>query len=338
METAKTERIISAKEFAKKNTGAVRPALRWDGSVPPAQWQAAARKKLWELLGLNKFSPCPLNVNVEYERPYGAHTERRFTFESEAGWTVPCVMLLPRTAPKGVMICLQGHSTGMHNSLNRVLYDGDEKAQDGDRGFAVQAADRGYAAVALEQRAFGECGGTPRPDCYLAAMTSLLAGRTLLGERVWDVKRAIEAIGSAFGFADLPFYCMGNSGGGTATVYAAAVLPELAGAMPSCSVCTWEKSITYTTHCACNYVPHIAEYFNMGEIAALIAPRAYVQVNGRDDDIFLLDGAREAFDGAKRVYEALGAKNRCALVVGEGGHRFYADDAWPVFERLTADA
>ena len=166
-------------------------------------------------------------------------------------------------------------------------------------------------------------------------MMSLMVGRTLLGQRIWDVKRLIEALKTHFGFADLPYYCMGNSGGGTATVYAAAVLPELAGAMPSCSVCTWEKSIANTVHCACNYVPGIARYFDMGDIAALIAPRPYVQVNGRFDDIFLLDGAEAAFNGAKRVYEALNAADKCRFVIGEGEHRFYADAAWQAFNELT---
>ena len=328
-------KIRAAKDFAKELVRNETPRMRWNGTEDPVRRQTESREKLASLLGMDRFEPCPLNVQVEFERQWSGHTETRFTFESEAGWTVPCHMLTPNGTPKGVMICLQGHSTGMHNSLNRRLYDGDEDAQSGDRGFAVQAADRGYIAVALEQRAFGECGGTPRPDCYHAAMMSLMVGRTLLGQRIWDVKRAIETLKTHFGFACLPYYCMGNSGGGTATVYAAALLEELAGAMPSCSVCTWEKSIANTVHCACNYVPGIARYFDMGDIAALIAPRPYVQVNGKDDEIFLLDGAKDAFNGAKRVYEALGAADKCRLVVGGGGHRFYAADAWPVFEELT---
>ncbi len=161
-----------------------------------------------------------------------------------------------------------------------------------------------------------------------------MVGRTLLGERVWDVKRAVEVLKTEFGLADLPFYCMGNSGGGTATVYAAALLPELAGAIPSCSVCTWEHSIAMRQHCECNYVPHIAEYFDMGEIAALIAPRPYVQVNGRDDPIFLQVGAEDAFREAARVYAAAGASENCRLVIGEGGHRFYARAAWKAFGEI----
>lgn len=329
----------AAKEFAIEVLNKTVPAMRWDGAGSARDWQALARKKLGELLHMEQFTACPLNVRVEYERPMGKHKLTRFTFESEEGWTVPCYILTPNGAPKGVMICLQGHSTGMHNSLGIALHPGDvENVESGDRDFAVQAADRGYVAVAVEQRAFGECGGTPKPDCYHAAMVSLLAGRTLLGQRVWDIKRAIEVIKTHFGYAELPVYCMGNSGGGTATVYAAALLTEIDGAMPSCSVCTWEKSIGFTYHCPCNYVPGMAACFDMGDIAALIAPRAYVQVNGKEDGIFLWEGAEEAFNGAKKVYDALGAEQNCALVQGAAGHRFYAADAWPVFEKITGGA
>ena len=326
--------IRSAKEDAALRLAALSPALRYTGDEPFEQWQKRARAKLNELLGMDKFVPCAPNVRIEYEKPFGDAKETRFTFESEKGWGVPCHLLTPPGAPKGVMICLQGHSTGMHNSLGRALYEGDEDALDGDRDFASQAVKRGYIAVALEQRAFGECGGTPRPDCYGAAMMCLMAGRTLLGERVWDVQRLIETLKTEFGFAGLPFYCMGNSGGGTATFYAACVTEAIAGAIPSCSVCAWDRSIGYTYHCACNYVPHIAEYFDMGEMAGLIAPRVYVQVNGKDDDIFLPDGAQRAFDEAKRLYAAAGAPEKCRLVVGDGGHRFYAQQAWEAFEMM----
>ena len=324
--------MTNAGRFSFDLVRAQKPAMAFSGGSAAA-WQSAAREKLAALLGMDKFSPCAPEVQMEYTRPFGGHTETRFSFLTETGWRAPCHLIIPKGAPKGVMICLQGHSTGMHISLGRSKYPEDENdIEDGDRDYAVQAADRGYIAAALDQRAFGVCGGTPRPDCYGAAMSALMCGRTLLGERVWDVGRLIAVLKSEFGYADLPYYCMGNSGGGTATVYAAAILPELAGAMPSCSVCTWEKSIAYTRHCACNYIPHIAENFDMGDIAGLIAPRPYVQVNGRDDDIFLLAGAEAAFRQAKRVYEAAGAPEKCRFVIGEAGHRFYAGPGWAAFE------
>ena len=233
------------------------------------------------------------------------------------------------------MICLQGHSTGMHISLGRVKYPGDE--DDGDRNFAPEAVKHGFCAVALEQRCFGERGGTPRPDCYCASMTALLAGRTTIGGRVWDIMRLIDLLETEFADVCDPsrVYCCGNSGGGTATFYAAALEPRIKGAIPSCAFCTFADSIGAMYHCACNYVPRIRQYFDMAELAGMAAPRPLVIVSGLKDDIFPLAGAKSEFDRVKNTYYANSEKpENAAHVIGPEGHRFYAAPAWEKFLTL----
>ncbi len=307
--------------------------MRYDGG-DFAAWQKSTRQALCKLLGMDTFEPCEPNFRIEYEREKEDCIETRFTFDTEQGYSSLCVMQAPKTASRGFMICLQGHSTGMHNSLGVKKYAEDEGGQMGDRDFAVQAVKHGFTAMALEQRCFGERGGTPRPDCQQASMLALLRGRTMIGERVWDVSRLAALIDERFNPDALPIYVMGNSGGGTASFYSAAVIERLSGAIPSCAVCTWKESIAFHRHCTCNYVPGIANYLDMGDIAGLIAPRIYVQVNGRDDEIFQITGAQECFDAAAKLYAVAGAADRCAFVIGEGGHRFYADPAWKAFEAM----
>ena len=127
---------------------------------------------------------------------------------------------------------------------------------------------------------------------------------------------------------------MGESGGGTATLYAAAVDDRISVAMPICAVCTYKHSIAAMHHCVCNFVPGIAKYFDMCDITGLIAPRKLVVVNGRYDNIFPDEGVRETYEETKRLYKAAGVPDNCALVTGEGGHRFYADAAWPVVHKI----
>ena len=62
---------------------------------------------------------------------------------------------------------------------------------------------------------------------------------------------------------------MGNSGGGTATVYTAAIDERISIAVPSCAVCTYKHSIAAMRHCVCNFVPNIADYFDMGGICLI---------------------------------------------------------------------
>jgi hypothetical protein len=166
-------------------------------------------------------------------------------------------------------------------------------------------------------------------------MVALLLGRTMIGERVWDVSRAIDVLGE---FPEIDVgrtACMGNSGGGTITYFAACLDERISVAMPSCYVCTFRDSIGMIDHCEDNYLPGILQFFEMGDLACLIAPRPLVVVAGRKDLIFPIDGVEETFDTIQRIYAAASAPDRCKLVVGPEGHRFYADLAWPSFRELA---
>ncbi len=314
-----------------------KPSMAFDGKDFEA-WKISARAKLSELLGMDKFTKVDSALEIEYEKKIDNATEIRFTFQTEEGYRVPCHMWLPDGVEKPpVIICLQGHSKGMHISLGRPKYDGDENSiKGGDRDFCVRAIKEGFAAIAVEQRNFGECGGSEKgPCCFESSMTALLMGRTTVGERVWDISRLIDVLENEFSDkvnTDM-ICCMGNSGGGTATAYVAALEDRLALAMPSCAMCTFKDSIGAMNHCSCNYVPKIAEYFDMGDLLAMACPKYFVQVSGIEDPIFPLFGAEEVFQKGKKAYEACGKGDRTALVKGNGGHRFYADDAWPIVHK-----
>mgnify|MGYP003295189338 CR=1 FL=1 len=81
---------------------------------------------------------------------------------SEKFAKVPCHLWIPNNGKEkhSVVICLQGHASGMHISMGKPIYEGDEETiSGGDRDFCVRAVKEGYVAVAVEQRNFGECGG-----------------------------------------------------------------------------------------------------------------------------------------------------------------------------------
>jgi dienelactone hydrolase len=320
---------------------AIKPSMAYDNSEPFEEWQARAAEKLNELLGL-PFKKCDDRFTVEYTKKHDDFTETRFLFQSEEGYYVPCHLLVPAGAkkPLPVAICLQGHSKGMHISLGRPKYPGDEETiKGGDRDFAIRVIKEGYCALTIEQRNFGECGGNEKgPDCYNSSMAALLIGRTTIGERVWDVQRAIDVLEKYFPqqVDKGNIICMGNSGGGTATFYAACLETRIKYAMPSCAVCTYEDSIGAMHHCACNFVPNIRKYFDMGDLAGLIAPRYFIIVCGKDDRIFPLNGVQKSFEIVKTLYQAAGVPDNCKLIVGNEGHRFYADDAWPVMNAFIS--
>lgn len=320
--------------------GNITPSMRFDGSESFVDWQKKARNKLLDLVGLDLITKAEDDkFTVLEEVEHDTFTEYTIKFQSEEGYFVPCSLWKPKgTEGKlPLVICLQGHSKGKHISLGRPKYDGDaENISSGDRDFARQIVKEGYIALAIEQRCFGECGGTEEgPACTIPSLTALLYGRTTIGERVFDVSRAIDVVLKNFDFVDEDkIACMGNSGGGTATIYSAALDERISVAMPSCALCTYKDSIGAMLHCPCNYVPNIAKYFDMGDLCGLIAPRKLVVVSGSEDPIFPRNGVEASVDLLAEYYSLADADENYAWVEGCEGHRFYADISWPMFERM----
>ena len=65
------------------------------------------------------------------------------------------------------------------------------------------------------------------------------------------------------------------------------------------------------------------------DVAGLIAPRLFLAIAGEEDTISPLHGVEEAFANLEPIHETAGAPDRCEWHVGPGGHRYYADAAWP---------
>lgn len=324
-------------EYNRELLAKVKPAMSYCGENYE-EWKIEARKKLSELLGLDKLSLVDTDLDIEYETELEDSIEIRFTYQSEEGYRVPAHFFVPKGVKNPpLMICLQGHTTGMHISFGRPKHEGDaEDLKGGDRDFSVRALKEGFATIALEQRSMGEVYIRDGRMCFLASTTSLLLGRTTIGERVWDVMRLIDVIEKHFADkVNINKIClMGNSGGGTATAYTAALEDRIALAMPSCAMCTYKDSIGAMFHCACNYVPDIVNWFDMNDLLSMAFPKSYIQINGKEDPIFPLEGAKEVFSKGKKVYEENGCGEKCVMIIGKGGHRFFADDAWPIVHKL----
>ena len=318
----------------------INPSLRYDGKEDFKAWQKKAREKLIKLLGMDSMKKCDPMFNIEFTEEFDTFTETRFTIQTEENYFLPAHLWVPKgkEGKLPLCICLQGHSKGMHISMGRPKYPGDETTiSGGDRDFAPQIIKEGFCALIIEQRNFGECGGLETgPNCYVSSMAAILNGRTTIGERVWDISRTLDAVLEHFDMVDeANIFCMGNSGGGTATIYASCIEERISLSMPSCAMCTYKHSIAAMRHCACNFVPNIAQYFDMGDLTGLIAPRKLIVVHGVKDTGFPAEGVYECYDIAEKMYKAAGVPDNCRLVSGPEGHRFYADLSWPVVHELS---
>jgi len=335
----------STVEYTKKIVAKHIPLYRYNGVQDFKEWQIQCKEKLAELLGMDSFEKCESDLQIEYVHEEENYTDTRFVFQVEEGLYAPCHLLMPKNAEGKlpVIICLQGHTTGMHVSLGKPQYERDSQmlASCSERALAVEVVKRGYAAIALEQRYMGERGhdedGTPI-CCGGKAMASLLLGRTNIGGRVWDIQRLIDVIEHDFPQLDQDkIGCMGGSGGGTATFYAACLDERITYCNPNVAVCTYRDSIVAMHHCACNYVPGIAKYFDMGDLGGLIAPRKMVVSNGKEDPIFPIEGAIESANIIKQLYERAGAAENFAFYIGDGGHQAYTGAVMELLEEMLSE-
>ncbi len=324
-------------ELNQKRVADIVPVMRYKGG-DFTKWQKESREKLSQILGMSEFEVCDEKFEVRETCDKGDYTQIAFTFQSEEGVFIPCDMLVPNTGEDKypLMICLQGHTTGRHMSLGITKYPEDTMLMGKcpERAIALESVKRGYIAIAMEQRYMGELGHDEngKPDCCRRrSLPTLLTGRTVTGERVWDVKRLVDTVEKNVDKVDTSrISCMGGSGGGTTTFYTACLDERIVCALPNVAVCTYSDSIAAVEHCECNYIPGIAKYFDMGDLGGLIAPRRMVMSNGRYDEIFPVEGAVKTAELINKLYIAAGAEEQFDFYIGEGGHQAYTADVFKI--------
>jgi len=312
------------------------PAMPFDPAADFGDWQTRLRKRLVDILALPAGPHGPLDARIERQEKNEQYTLDRLEFTSEPGEVVPGYLLLPKNGqpPYPVMICLQGHSPGMHISIGRANTQRDQRSIDGGRDIAVQAVARGWAAFAIEQRGFGER-AEKGVACRDASLRALHCGRPITGGRVLDVMRAIDLIESRTDLDERRVGCMGNSAGGTVTFYAACVEPRIRLAVVSCAFCPFAHSwLALPARCACGYLPGIYAVADMPDLAGLIAPRHLLVVAATRDSLAPVESVQRGFQTVQAAFQAAGVPDHARLVVGDGGHQFYPEIAWPVIQAV----
>ncbi len=309
-----------------------------------AAWRRALRRALVHATGLDRM-PRPETPRVErlWKRTIELGTVEKLVLRSEPGADVPMFLCIPHGAVGRVptMICLGGHHAFARASVGLGEDEETPVEVPGDRAFALGCLRRGLGALAVEQRSFGDRRELAQErrsfhnECHDAAMRALLLGRTLLGERVYDAQRALDFLVTDPRIDAARVGVMGNSGGGTISMWTAALDRRIALLIASCSFSSFRESIATIHHCADNYVPGVLTLAELPDIVGLVAPRPIVLVAGKDDPIFPLAGVQRAFARVCTIYRSAEAGAKARLVVGPEGHRFYEALAWDAAARVA---
>ena len=325
----------------------LRMTFRASTRAEAEQWQRDLRAKIAELVGGFPGERTPLHAQTLEVREYPAYRREKFVFESRPGVWVLGYLLTPKTSgPFAAVIAIPGHGRGVDDIVG-IDEHGRDRTVKGpyEYDYAIQIVEHGMAAVAIEPMAFGcrrdavtKAKSLTLTACQPAAGSALLLGQTMLGWRVYDTMRTIDWIATRPELDAARIGCLGCSGGGTCTLFAAALDTRVRAALVSSYLNTFRDSIMSVSHCIDNYVPGILNWAEMYDVAGLVAPRPLFAEGGLDDDIFPIAATRASFDRVKKVYEVFGAADRTELEVFDGSHGFWGKRGLPFLAQHLSTA
>jgi len=342
---APVKRVMRPMDYIWSLYDANEPALAFDckNEAEWKKWRLKLKRKFTDLLGGLDEPKCDLAPKVSKRKKLDGYTREHVVFQSRENLSVAAWVLVPEGAegPQPAMICLQGHGPGKDQIVG-INDDGTQRTEYGEyqKDFAIQAVRRGYVVIAPDMISFGERRdkadvekGKGASSCRKPSMAGMLLGHTVPGMRVYDVSRCIDYLETRPDVNSKRIGCMGISGGGTITTFAAAVEERIQASLISGYLSYWRDSIMDIQHCEDNYVPNALQYAEMPDIACLIAPRPVFFENGTQDTIFPIKSARKAYKYIKAAYDVLGVAHRCEMQVFEGEHQFCGEKGFPFMDR-----
>lgn len=317
-------------------------------------WQQSLRAKIREYQGLGQSLPTAMNPRITETEQCDGYRRQRVEIETEPGVTMPLYVLIPDslTATAPGVIAAHGHSSG--GKLAVVGLDDDPRIrqtiEQHNYDYGVQAVRRGYVVFCPDARGFGERRESlyAKPEqlldssCRQLAHMGLPLGLTVAGMWTWDLMVLLDYMQTRPEVQGQKFGCIGLSGGGLQTLWLAALDERVACAVISGYFYGVDDSLLHLSgNCDCNYIPHLWEEADMGDVAALIAPRPLLIEAARQDP---LNGARgidnvlEQYAITQKAYQLLGQGDRLAIDTFDGGHIWHGTIAFDWLEQWLGQA
>lgn len=309
------------------------------------QWQAWRRKfgaKLRELTGYATLRKAPLKPRVTETMPWQGVTRQRVEIQVEPGVWMPFYALIPSgRGPFSAVLCPHGHgnSAGKHATAGvREHPDVAKSIEQHNYDYGVQFARAGLIAFCPDARGFGERrepgvrGGLTAKSCAELNARAIPLGQTVAGMWAWDLSRLVDYAATRKDCRPGAVGCAGLSGGGLQTLYATAMDERIRAAVVSGYFYGAKESLLDFVCCWCNYVPHLYEYADMGDLAALIAPRPLLIETGDKDGLNGASGVKNTTSQvaiARKAYRLLKANAQLKQVVFDGEHRWHGEISVP---------
>ncbi len=355
------KRMISISRYYGSLPGMLRKFDRmarsdaFQGNTPEEweKWKVQARKRLWNLLGMERMEESPLNARVtEQEEAEPGILRERVLIQVEPETWMPVYILIPRSGGeiKGCFLAPPGHQgAGKYSVAGLSQYGAVAEAIERfNYDYGLFLARLGYVVLCPDARGFGErrdeAFQKDEESCFLRSTCFYLAhmaeplGMTVAGMCTWDLMRLIDYVQERGEWRTDNLGCLGFSGGGMQTLWLAALDKRVKMAVISGYMYGYKDSLLKLNgNCSCNYVPGLWNYYDCGDIGSLIAPRPLLIQSCTEDH---LNGERGIANADEQVeiirgaYRLLGAENKLIHQHCPGGHRFHKEGIEENLERM----
>lgn len=314
------------------------------------QWRRRLTQTLKRLTGFATMRRAPLAPRITEQRDFGDYLRQRIELCTEPGVVMPLFALIPKngTPPWPAVIAPHGHASGGKLSVAgcREIPEIAQAIKTYNYDYGVQFVKAGFIVFCPDARGFGERqeaaarGGILNQSCLWLNNMAYPLGQTVTGMWAWDLHRLTDYIQTRKDCRAERIGCAGLSGGGLQTLWASALDPRIRCAVISGYLYGYKQSLLdLHKNCSCNYVPHLYEYADMGDIAALIAPRPLLVETGTKDPLngaAGLGNVRPQMRKIRRAYRLLGAAKLVRHDIFEGEHRWHGVEAIPWLQRHLA--
>jgi len=331
-------------------------------------WQKTARARVLDHLFYSP-PPAPPAPELIHRTDRGDYVEEYLTFQTTPDLRVPAYVLIPKKAklPAPALIVLHCHGGFYLWGKEKVVEIEDEppalaefkQESYGGKSIATELVRRGYVAIVIDTFYWGERRMLldEDPPSYreprtmtkdeiaafhrrsqqaeqLVARSLFAAGITWPGVMLWDDLRTVDYFSARPEVDASRLGCVGLSVGGYRSFLLAALDPRIKVAVDvgwMSSLGTHIKrhiinSIGLTFH-----IVGLYRYLDLPDLAALIAPRSVLVINGSRDQLFPPEGVESAFKKIDACFRKAGVPDRQRCRLYDAPHQFNADmqaEAW----------
>ena len=337
------------------------------------RWQVRARATVFDHLF---YTPSPVAPKPEVIRreDKGDYVQEYLSFQTTPDIRVPGYVLIPKKAklPAPGIVVLHCHggsyvwgkekvveADNEHPALSEFkqqLYEG--------KSIATELVRRGYVVITIDMFYWGERRMLldEDPASYrdprrmtrdeiatfnrrssqseqLVARSLFTAGITWPGVMLWDDLRTVDYLASRPEVDPRRLGCVGLSVGGYRSFVLSALDPRIKVAVAVGWMSSFASHIKRHVINSIGLTFHIVglyRYLDLPDLAALIAPRSVLVINGSRDTLFPPEGVKSAFDKIDRCFRKAGVPEhqRCRLY--DAPHQFNVKmqaEAWEWVQR-----